>query len=77
VKLVDLLTSELSLDDALKAFQEHRKKRTEDVVKKSRIMAKITQVHSPIFAWLRDQAFLHIPPEKMEQVALEMASGEG
>ena len=53
--------------DGLKAFQEHRKNRTEDVVKKSRIMAKITQVHSPILAWLRDQAFLHIPPEKMKK----------
>jgi 2-polyprenyl-6-methoxyphenol hydroxylase-like FAD-dependent oxidoreductase len=77
IRLAELLTSELSLDDALRAFQEHRKKRTEDVVKKSRMMAKIAQVHSPILAWLRDQAFLHISPEKMEQVALEMASGEG
>ena len=75
VKLVDLLQYSSHLDEALQGFQDHRKKRTEEVIKKSRSMGKIAHVHSPILAWIRDQAFLHMDPKTIEKVTREMAGG--
>jgi FAD-dependent urate hydroxylase len=76
VNLVGHLTDADSLDEALSGFVADRKKRGEDIVQKSRHMAKMQMVHSPIGAWLRDEAFSHVPPDKMEQIAEEMASGK-
>jgi FAD-dependent urate hydroxylase len=70
------LTAGGDLGAALHAFQEERKAHTEAVVKHGRRMGLMTQLHSPILAWLRDQAFLHMPADKMEQVARAMAAGE-
>lgn len=69
------LTSGVGVDEALQSFQDSRKKRTEDVVAKGRTMARLTQLHSSFAAWLRDQAFLHMPAEDTERVTREMASG--
>jgi len=74
--LVERLTSDAPLDDALRAYQEERKARDEGVVKHSRTMGKVSMAHSPIATWLRDQAFTHMPPEKMRAVTEEMAKGE-
>jgi 2-polyprenyl-6-methoxyphenol hydroxylase-like FAD-dependent oxidoreductase len=74
--LADLLGAGGDVDAALAEFQEHRKRRTEDVVRKGRLMGKVSQLHSPFAAWLRDQAFLHMPPDQVEKVTREMASGE-
>lgn len=45
-------------------------------MKHGRRMGLMTQLHSPVLAWLRDQAFLHMPADRMEQVARAMAAGE-
>jgi 2-polyprenyl-6-methoxyphenol hydroxylase-like FAD-dependent oxidoreductase len=76
VALVGHLTSDASLDDALAAFQAERKERDEAVVKHSRRMATLSQMHSPIATWLRDEAFSHMPEDKMREVAEEMARGD-
>jgi len=76
VDLASHLTSDAPLADALSAYQEDRKKRDEDVVQKGRRMGKLQQLHSPLVSWLRDEAFEHMPPDKMRQVAEEMAKGE-
>jgi 2-polyprenyl-6-methoxyphenol hydroxylase-like FAD-dependent oxidoreductase len=76
VNLAEHLTGGDSLSDGIAAFEADRKKRGEDVVQKSRHMAKLQMLHSPIAAWLRDEAFSHTPPEKMEEIAKEMASGK-
>ncbi len=75
VELADLITKHNQIERVLEAFQESRKKRTEGIVKHSRFMARMTQLHSPLAAWLRDQAFLHMPPEEVERATREMASG--
>ena len=75
--LVEALTENHRVGDALAIFEDSRKKRTEDVVVKGRRMSRLTQLHSPFAAWLRDQAFLHMPAEDTERVTREMASGEG
>ena len=75
--LVEALTENHRVSDALSIFEDSRKKRTEDVVIKGRRMSRLTQLHSPFAAWLRDQAFLHMPAEDTERVTREMASGEG
>lgn len=64
------------VETALETFEAARKKRTEDVVSKGRTMARLTQLHSSFAAWLRDEAFLHMPPDATERVTREMASGE-
>jgi 2-polyprenyl-6-methoxyphenol hydroxylase-like FAD-dependent oxidoreductase len=74
--LVGLLVEKHAVADALVEFQAHRKRRTEDIVKKGRLMGRVSQLHSPFAAWLRDQAFLHMPPDQVERVTREMASGE-
>ena len=65
-----------SVSEALQHFEQSRKKRTEEIVRHGRRMSRLTQLHSPIAAWLRDQAFLHMPEKEMEKVALAMAAGE-
>ncbi len=65
------------LPEALASFQELRKKRGEQVIKHSRTMIRVATVHSPFLAWLRDEAFEHMPADKIEQVAEEMAAGTG
>jgi 2-polyprenyl-6-methoxyphenol hydroxylase-like FAD-dependent oxidoreductase len=75
VNLVGHLTSASTVEDALSAFQADRKKRDEDTVKEARKMGKLQQIHSPLVSWLRDEAFEHAPPDKMRQVAEEMAKG--
>jgi FAD-dependent urate hydroxylase len=76
VRLVEHLISEPRLDEALAAYEAERKKRDEDVVQKSRRMGKLQQLASPLISWLRDEAFEHMPPDKMRQVTEEMAKGE-
>jgi 2-polyprenyl-6-methoxyphenol hydroxylase-like FAD-dependent oxidoreductase len=76
VSLAGHLTSEVPLADALAAYQADRKKRDEEVVKNGRRMGKLAQLHSPIAAWLRDEAFEHMGDDKMRQVTEEMAKGE-
>lgn len=39
-------------------------------------MARLTQLHSPIAAWLRDQAFRHMPEDEMRKVTEAMAQGD-
>jgi FAD-dependent urate hydroxylase len=74
--LVELITSDTPLDQALTAYQDDRKRRDEATVRHSRRMGKLAMMHSPIVTWLRDEAFSHMPEEKMRAVAAEMASGE-
>jgi FAD-dependent urate hydroxylase len=64
------------LDDALRTYQEGRKARDEAVVAKSRKMGKLAMMHSPIASWLRDEAFSHMPADKMREVTVEMAKGD-
>jgi len=74
-QLISLLGDATTVEGALASFEESRKKRTEDIVKKGRVMSRLTQLHSGFAAWLRDQAFLHIPPDQVEKITREMASG--
>jgi FAD-dependent urate hydroxylase len=76
VDLVSHLTSGRPLNDALEAYEADRKKRDEDVVQKGRHMGKLQTLHSPLMCWLRDEAFEHMPPDKMREVTEEMAKGE-
>jgi hypothetical protein len=39
-------------------------------------MGKLAMLHSPILAWLRDEAFTHMPEDKMRAVTEEAAKGE-
>ena len=73
--LAEAVEKSSEVEAALQAFEESRKKRTEDIVAKGRTMARLTQLHSSFAAWLRDQAFLHLPAEETERVTREMASG--
>jgi len=74
--LVQELEQAERIEDALAAFEDSRKNRTEDVVAKGRTMARLTQLHSSFAAWLRDEAFAHMPADQTERVTREMASGE-
>jgi 2-polyprenyl-6-methoxyphenol hydroxylase-like FAD-dependent oxidoreductase len=76
VNLVDHLTSGATLDEALGAYEADRKRRDEELVQKARRMGKLEQLHSPLVSWLRDEAFEHMPPDKMREVTEEMAKGE-
>jgi 2-polyprenyl-6-methoxyphenol hydroxylase-like FAD-dependent oxidoreductase len=76
VHLVGHLTAASTVEDALSAYQEDRKKRDEDTVKEARKMGKLQQIHSHVVSWLRDEAFEHAPPDKMRQVTEELAKGE-
>ncbi|HKG17228.1 MAG TPA: FAD-dependent monooxygenase [Solirubrobacteraceae bacterium] len=59
--LVEHLGSDASVEDALAAFVSERKQRDEAVVRESRRMGHLSQMHSPIATWLRDEAFSHTP----------------
>jgi len=76
VALARELVSDAPLDDALRTYQQARKARDEAVVAKSRKMGKLSMMHSPIAGWLRDEAFTHMPADKMREVTEEMAKGE-
>jgi 2-polyprenyl-6-methoxyphenol hydroxylase-like FAD-dependent oxidoreductase len=76
VALARELLSDAPLEDALRTYQEARKARDEAVVTKSRKMGKLSMMHSPIASWLRDEAFSHMPADKMREVTEEMAKGE-
>jgi FAD-dependent urate hydroxylase len=76
VSLVEHLGSDASLLDALAAFVAERKQRDEAVVRESRRMCHVSQMHSPIATWLRDEAFSHMPEDKMRQIAHQIAGGE-
>jgi len=65
-----------SVREALQIFENSRKKRMEEIVRHGRRMSRLTQLHSPIAVWLRDQAFSHMPEKEMEKVAVAMAAGE-
>ncbi|MBV9310632.1 MAG: FAD-dependent monooxygenase [Solirubrobacterales bacterium] len=75
-ELSRLLTSQ-PLRDAISSYQAVRKKRGEQVIKHSRSMIRVATVYSPILAWLRDEAFEHMPADKIEAVAAGMAAGTG
>ena len=77
VTAVELLTSTGGLDRALEDFQAARKRQAEQVVQKGRQMQRLQMPHSAFAAWLRDEAFQHMPPNTLEKVAEEMASGTG
>jgi 2-polyprenyl-6-methoxyphenol hydroxylase-like FAD-dependent oxidoreductase len=76
VNLVSHLTSTGSVEEALAAYQADRKARDEDVVKKGRHMGKLSQMHSPLGCWLRDELFEHMGEKQSRAVAEEMAKGE-
>lgn len=76
VSLAELVTSDRPLAAALQEFQDSRKKRTEEVVKHGRTMGRLQQLHAPLLAWMRDQFFLHVPPDKLEEITRGMAAGE-
>lgn len=76
VSLVEHLGSDASVEDALTAFVTERKQRDEGVVRESRRMGHLSQMHSPIATWLRDEAFSHMPEDKTRQVAEQLAAGE-
>jgi hypothetical protein len=38
-------------------------------------MGRLTQLSSTVALWLRDEFLAHVPPPKVEEIALEMASG--
>lgn len=66
---------EQPLQDALRDYQHERKRRAEDVVKHGRTMGRVSQLQSTIALWLRDEFLAHVPPPKLEEIAMEMASG--
>ena len=74
--LVPALKKAQNAESALAEFETSRKKRAEDVVSKGQKMARLTQLHSSFAAWLRDEAFLHMPADETERVTREMAGGE-
>ena len=74
--LVAELQGRDSTEEALEAYEESRKKRAEDVVQKGRRMSRLTQLHSPFAAWVRDQLFTHMSEKDAERVTREMASGD-
>jgi 2-polyprenyl-6-methoxyphenol hydroxylase-like FAD-dependent oxidoreductase len=76
MELTESIKQAEDLAAAFAAFESSRKKRTEQIVKRGRVMSRLTQLHSPFAAWLRDQAFLHMPAAETEKVTREMASGE-
>jgi 2-polyprenyl-6-methoxyphenol hydroxylase-like FAD-dependent oxidoreductase len=57
------------------AYQEHRKKRAEKMVRHGRRMGRLAQVHNPFLAFLRDELFEHTPPDKFKEIAADMAAG--
>lgn len=74
--LLDRLLSGAPLEEALASYQNARKEHDEEVVRRSLRMGKLAMVSSPIVSWLRDQAFTHMPEEKMRAVTEEFARGD-
>jgi 2-polyprenyl-6-methoxyphenol hydroxylase-like FAD-dependent oxidoreductase len=74
--LVDRLVSDAPLEEALGTYQNARKENDEAVVRHSRRMGTLAMLHSPILGWLRDEAFSHMPEDKMRAVTEEMARGD-
>lgn len=73
--LLGQLLSEQPYEQALAEFERDRKKRTEDVVRHSRRMGRLTQLQSTVALWLRDEFLAHVPPPKLAEIAEEIASG--
>ena len=76
VTLSSRLASEPSVDDALVAYQHDRKARDEKLVQRSRKMGAMAMIHSPLGAWLRDEAMEHASSKKLQALAEELARGE-
>jgi flavin-dependent dehydrogenase len=70
---LDSIASEL---EATEIRTQEGEKKAEDVVKSSRRMQHLATLHSPILAWVRNEAFQHVPPEKLEEIAGQPAGGD-
>jgi FAD-dependent urate hydroxylase len=73
--LRDMLAGDGELDEALADYQEHRKKQAEKTVRHGRRMGHFAQLHNPLLAYLRDEMFEHMPPDKWNEIARDMAAG--
>jgi 2-polyprenyl-6-methoxyphenol hydroxylase-like FAD-dependent oxidoreductase len=74
--LIDRLASDAPYEEALGTYQNARKEHDESIVRRSRRMGKLSMLSSPILGWLRDEAFTHMPEDKMRAVTEEMARGD-
>jgi FAD-dependent urate hydroxylase len=70
-----LLAGAGRLEDALAAYQEHRKKQAEKTVRHGRTMGHLAQLHNPFAVRGRDFMFQHMPPDKWKEIAADMAAG--
>lgn len=69
------LLRERPREEALSAYVAERKQRAEDVVRHGRRMGHVSQLESSVAIWLRDQLMSHVPEDKLDDIAREMASG--
>jgi 2-polyprenyl-6-methoxyphenol hydroxylase-like FAD-dependent oxidoreductase len=75
-QLVEQLTSNQSLDEALDAYVERRRAKTHEIEKRGRRNEWMMMTRSPVIARVRDWVLERAPEDRLRQIAAEMATGE-
>jgi FAD-dependent urate hydroxylase len=75
-QLVEQLTSKPSLDEALGAYVERRRAKTQEIEKRGRRNEWMMMTRSPAIARVRDWILERTPEDRLRQIAAEMATGE-
>ena len=69
------LLAEKPYAEAFAEYQEARKRNADAVVKHGRTMGHVSQLRNGFALWLRDEFLAHVPENKLEEIAADMASG--
>jgi FAD-dependent urate hydroxylase len=75
-QLVEQLTSKPSLDEAIGAYVERRRAKTQEIEKRGRRNEWMMMTRSPALARIRDWILERTPEDRLRQIAAEMATGE-
>jgi FAD-dependent urate hydroxylase len=75
-QLVEQLTSKPSLNEAIGAYVERRRAKTQEIEKRGRRNEWMMMTRSPAIARIRDWILERTPEDRLRQIAAEMATGE-
>jgi 2-polyprenyl-6-methoxyphenol hydroxylase-like FAD-dependent oxidoreductase len=75
-QLVEQLTSNKPLDEALDSYVERRKAKTFEIEKRGRRNEWMMMAANPLVASIRDWVLKRTPDKKLREIATEMATGE-
>jgi 2-polyprenyl-6-methoxyphenol hydroxylase-like FAD-dependent oxidoreductase len=75
-QMVEQLTSDKPLDQAIDAYVDQRRAKTREIEKGGRRRERMMMTANPVISRVRDWVLKRTPEDRLRQVAREMATGE-